>query len=263
MIPDRNRVLLVLTLFFAGCGASRDTSLLPPSASMDQILHIIEQQRKTTNEFEAISIESPALVQSAPFELWLRKPDSLRLELQGPFGMKIATILIGGDHLLIYNGFQNQVLEGTVNTDKLPAIMAFLLKPSLLFDALCGVRSFAGSGLTPDSISITDSGPQIHYTTTGGSVTSTINSRFGRISEIHYFDLAGNLTMSEQYEFQQNEAGQTLPQTIRLVQEKEGTSATIFYGEISTTLTPGSFAFSVPADAEWRMLAFPDSLAKR
>lgn len=60
-----------------------------------------------------ITIESPEGSNRAGFELHLRKPDSLRVEINGPFGIRLATLMLSRSHYLFYSFPERRAISGT------------------------------------------------------------------------------------------------------------------------------------------------------
>lgn len=91
-----------------------------------------------------ISIDSPELSNSASIELRIKKPDSIYVKIEGPFGVSVASALITRKDFIYYNAQENNVITGPTNDINIGAI----LRIKVSFDEL--LSSFSGSFLFSD-----------------------------------------------------------------------------------------------------------------
>src|SRR3989304_4021289 len=91
-----------------------------------------------------LNVETPDFAQSASFTLTLRKPDSILVKINGPFGMDVGSALLTRSDFLFYNSLQNQLISGTMNT----ANLGRLLRLNLTFDEI--ISLFTGGTFLQD-----------------------------------------------------------------------------------------------------------------
>lgn len=85
-----------------------------------------------------VSFESPEVSGSAFFRLSLRKPDSLLLQLRGPFGIDLGLMFLERHRFLIYSSLENRLIEGSPTSSSVRMLLPSDLTPRELLDALTG-----------------------------------------------------------------------------------------------------------------------------
>src|SRR5512147_1865335 len=95
----------LLQLSFNGCIPSKpaeEVEILPS----ERLLKKLEANRRKIKELEgigSISFKSPDLNTSSSFKVIFQKPDSVYLEIYGPFGIDLAQVLITSNDFSFYD----------------------------------------------------------------------------------------------------------------------------------------------------------------
>ena len=142
------KILLILVLFsplilIAGCtgseaGEQKEINKIP----LKEIKEKVNKNSQAIESLEAsgtISIDSPEMSNSGSIEIRIKKPDSVYVKLEGPFGISIANALITRNDFIYYNVQENLVITGPSTDINIGAI----LRIKVSFDEL--LNSFAGS----------------------------------------------------------------------------------------------------------------------
>lgn len=136
------------------CTGSQDNTTSVSRVPIRDIKAKVNKNSDLIKSIEAsgsISIDSPELSNSGSLELRLKKPDSLYVNIEGPFGVSIASALITRNNFIYYNAQENTVITGPTNEINIGAI----LKIKVTFDEL--INSVSGSiPLAVDSTDETD-----------------------------------------------------------------------------------------------------------
>lgn len=134
---------LLLTAFvFYSCTASKEEQKELNKIPVREIKEKVNKQFKLIESIEAygtISIDSPELSNTASIEVRIKKPDSVYVKIEGPFGIDIAVALITSGEFIYYNVKENKVITGPSTDLNIGAI----LKIRVSFDEL--INSFSGS----------------------------------------------------------------------------------------------------------------------
>lgn len=128
------------------CSGAKENRVLEKIPVKD-IKQKVNEQFKKIESLEAegtIAFDSPDMSNSGYIELSLRKPDSIYLKIEGPFGIDIASALITREDFVYYNVQENKVIMGPTTNIYIGAI----LRIKVSFDEL--INSFSGSFYFPD-----------------------------------------------------------------------------------------------------------------
>jgi hypothetical protein len=134
----------MLPLTLIGCSGS-ETGEQQKELNKIPLKEIKEKVNKNSTAIESleatgtIAIDSPELSNSGSIEIRIKKPDSVFVKLEGPFGIDIANALITRNDFIYYNVQENLVITGPSSDINIGAI----LKIKVSFDEL--LNSFAGS----------------------------------------------------------------------------------------------------------------------
>jgi len=141
-------LLSLVVVFLAGCASVPKPDLAGKTVNPEIVRQIVrgnyEKVRSMTGS-GTISVETPEMAQSGSFELFLRKPDSVLVKIEGPFGISVGSILITRQEFVFYNSLENQLITGPVTSANLNRI----LRIKLTFDELLTLFT-GGSFLASD-----------------------------------------------------------------------------------------------------------------
>ena len=131
---------ICLSVIFWACSASQDNEKLNRIPVKD-IKHKINENSKLIETLEAsgnISFDSPENSGTGWMVVRIKKPDSVYVIIEGPFGISIANALITRKNFIYYNAQENKAITGPTNAINIGAI----LKIKVSFDDL--INSFTG-----------------------------------------------------------------------------------------------------------------------
>ncbi|MDP4174577.1 MAG: DUF4292 domain-containing protein [Bacteroidota bacterium] len=133
-------IVTLFPLFYVGCVPSKpseETEIVPS----DRLVKKLEANRRKVKNFEGVgslNIHTPELTTNASFKVVLQKPDSVYLEVYGPFGIDLAQALVTDNTFTFYDEMHNKVYKGKSNSDILKKIFKVDLSFSDLMDAFTG-----------------------------------------------------------------------------------------------------------------------------
>jgi hypothetical protein len=99
-------MLAILT----GCSSSRKV-LDKSSFTASKLFLLLSQRAEKIKTFYAegtISIDNPEFSNSGSFRLWLKMPDSLKVDIRGPLGIRVATIQLTENQEIYYDWMENK-----------------------------------------------------------------------------------------------------------------------------------------------------------
>jgi len=250
------RFSIVLVLFFLSFVGCRTTSTLNldnrsiTPAEVQKISHTHHTRIQSIQGEGRISIETPEIAQSGAFILTLRKPDSVLINLQGPFGIKVGSALVTRSGFSFYNSLENKLITGSASIENLNRI----LHVQLSFDDLLNI--FAGGGFldddlrSPDTTYIEEGQYVFIYTSRNSSRRYWIEPTSLYIQKIQFLDRGGKITLEQTFNDFEKVDGIPMPFAIRIAQPKTQQMLTLKYSDIMVNVEQLQFTFTIPQNAE-------------
>lgn len=241
----------ILFASLAGCSASKNNLREHPLAP-DEIFTLVHQRNARIQTLQGdglITVESPEGSGNGSFEVSLKKPDSLRLEFNGPFGVHVGTLLLSPRRFIYYNKINNTATIGTPDGTTLRSM--FRLK--MQFDDV--VHAFTGefpSARQGDSLLLSSSSENeyiLHYHTPEGEKDYTVNGDAFIVTEYRLIDTGGNEILAAASSRIRVNDGVPVPRMVRVTFPQEKRSITIVYDDI-TLNQPTACSFNIPKQAE-------------
>jgi outer membrane lipoprotein-sorting protein len=138
---------LILPFIFIACtGSGGDGNL--DKIPVKEIKQRVNQNSSLIETLEAsgnISFDSPDQSGTGWLEIKIKKPDSVYVKIEGPFGISIANALITRNDFIYYNVQENKVITGPSSDINIGAI----LRIKVSFDEL--INGFTGGFNFPES----------------------------------------------------------------------------------------------------------------
>jgi outer membrane lipoprotein-sorting protein len=120
--------------------------------SSEQVMAMVSQRNNAIQTLigsGSITIESPEHSFSGGFDLNLRKPDSVRVDFSGPFGIDVGTLMVSREQFIFYNSMDNKAVVGIPDGKTLNAMFNLTMN----FDEILG--AFTGEFISGDNDSLT------------------------------------------------------------------------------------------------------------
>jgi len=213
---------------------------------------VVENNRRVNSILGSgtISVETPEIAQSVSFDLTLRKPDSVMVKIEGPFGIDLGLALVTRDEFLFYNSMSNEVLTGPTNA----ANLGRFLRVGLEFDDL--LNFFSGGVFVREdrgrkaSFTIEDETYVLQFRNDSGARRYRIEPRTLQIIRIDHLDVRGNVLLEQSFANFVSIEGVTLPQLVRVTARQERRRLSLAYSTLSVNPPSLQFHVDIPPDAE-------------
>ena len=244
---------LLAAVFLTGCPSPRTASFAFKPFNTAQVLGDIVQRAGSIRTMRAegyISIETPYLVQSGSFILSIRKPDSLLIRLQGPFGIKAGWLFATADEFTFYNALENQLITGASSAKNLERILHANLSFSEVLEALCGNALTQYDGASPDEIATENDRPVLVFRDGASVRRYTLDEQLHSVVRLQFLDRNGKLAMEQTFADFQESPGTGIPLTIRILQPRERQFVSLSYSEVRVNDGSPDFSFALPAKAK-------------
>lgn len=246
----KSRLILFVMIALAGCAPTKEVHRRNADRSERQIIDAVNSHARAITTFQAkgsIAVESPSFMNSGSFELWVKKPDSVRVDVQGPFGIRVASGLFAAGRYIFYNSFKNEVTEGEIGDDEMPAFMNIQISPKDIIDTFCGMRGFPGE--EPDSLSMTDNSYVLYFHDHVGTTRYYVNDKTLYVTGVEHVDSTGAVWSEERFDFDRRDDDTVVPQSIHLIHNNLETAVSLTYETVHVNGPIGEMALTIPPDA--------------
>jgi len=246
-------ICILFYLTFIGCRTTSTLNLSSRSITSAEVQEIARTHHTRIQSIQGegrISVETPEIAQSGAFILTLRKPDSVLINLQGPFGIKVGSALVTRNEFSFYNSFENQLITGSTSIENLNRI----LHVQLSFDDLLNI--FAGGGFinedlrSPDETRIEDDKLVFVYASHNSTRQYWIEPSSLYIQRVQFLDRSGKVTLEQSFNDFENVDGIAMPYAIRITQPKTQQMLTLTYSDIMVNVEQLQFTFTIPQNVE-------------
>ena len=131
-------LMMPLCIFLFGCSAStRDVA----DIKKGELKKRVNENSQKINSLEAagnISFDSPDNSGTGWIEVKIKRPDTVFVKIEGPFGISVAAGLITRNDFIYYNVQENKVITGPSTPLNIGAILRIKVSFDDLLDGLTG-----------------------------------------------------------------------------------------------------------------------------
>jgi outer membrane lipoprotein-sorting protein len=242
-------------IFLEGCAPAKQIQE-ERMISADRLIKRLEANRRKIKSFNAkgsIAVKNSEMDTKSNFQVEIKRPDSVKISLFGPFGIDLASIMVTPDNFLFYNAMENKCYKGKVK----PGIMKELVKVDISFDQLVDIMT-GSVNLTdklnkePDKFEFIDGNYLMTYT---DSIVSkkeiyVVNTEDFEILEYKVTDLKNVGFLDAKYsDFKKNE-DVTAPTLIDFNDNRNNQAIKIDYRTININKESDNLKLIIPDDAQ-------------
>ncbi len=224
--------------------------------SVDRLINKLEANRRRIKNFEGhgtLVVNTPTLENTANFRVVLVKPDSILLNIIGPFGIEIGQALVTDEEFIFYDALSNTAYTGEIDSEVLQNIFRIDLPFRDIIDVLTGSVNLTNQLYkTPNEFNVIYDKYHLTYfdSSTGNITNFKIDVRRLGITEYELkskdsdFDVTG---IFSQFEVQENVA---IPYKIQIMNNKSNQQIEINYRKINVNKKNLTIDFKLPDDAD-------------
>jgi hypothetical protein len=249
-------IILTITLFGilfgAGCSSTRHIAATERNLPPDDVLSrtLARDHRISTLQGEgSITIESPELSNSGSFDVDIRKPDSLRVKLNGPFGIYIGTLAMSPTQFVFFNARENIATVGQPDGRTLRSIFHITLKFDEILKAFTGEFLSSLSRDSLDNFSTIEDQYVFRFRSAAGIQEYRIDPDRFAVTSYRLLDADGKPSIIAVASRFDDDREIVMPGLVRVILPAERRSVTIAYSEIKTNV-PVQCSFTIPQQAE-------------
>lgn len=241
-------------LLFEACAPSQgdDNYEILPAERLVKKLEANRRRVKTFVGKGSLAIDTEDFHNEAIFRVALKKPDSLNLNVLGPFGIELANALATEEDFKFYDAMNNILYQGAINEEILETIFRVDLSFHELIDA------FVGSVNMTDLLYTEPAEYKVDYEE---YVLTFVDeeTRMARVFRVSIRDLGvtqyqaldenGNILVQAEYEDFETIEGATIPTRAKVVNHVANQSIEIVYDEVRVNDNQVTIYFEPPNDA--------------
>ncbi|MBI5021428.1 MAG: DUF4292 domain-containing protein [Ignavibacteriales bacterium] len=232
-----------------GCSSSKRV-LDEKALTSVELFELLNRRSDSIKSFYAegtISFESPDISNSGSFRLYIQGTDSLRIDLRGPLGIRVATFLLTEKKGIYYDWFENRAVFDSDYSRS--SIIPIPLELHQLISILTwGIPKIDMS----DPLDYFSTSPEeylLKYISIDGDKNISIDrlNYTGRYYRYSKKDSTTQLLVQSSESVDASEL--SFPETIRISDRNETNNITVVYDEIQLN-EPVTCAFTIPKSAK-------------
>jgi outer membrane lipoprotein-sorting protein len=247
-------IVFILSIFLDACVPSKpaEEEKIFPS---DRLIKKLEGNRRKVKTFRGtgkLDIETENFGANANFEILIKKPDSVKISIYGPFGIDIAYGIITNNDFVFYDVLKNEVHEGNDNREILNRLFKMDITFHDLMDALAGAVNLTDKlRREPDNYRQLDDKYILTYLDDERKLKSTFTISSDNLALLNYRldNKSGETIFEGEYKDFREFDGVPVPYKNKLVNEKQNQSLTIEYRTIKVNTPIEKMAINLPSDA--------------
>ena len=249
--PARFTALLLLAVVLSSCGSQRGATtgelLKAPPESLATHIRLREAGIATLTGKGSVVFESPEMSGSAYFELSLKKPDSLLVTFEGPFGINAGFLFLSRTKYVVYNGIENKVMTGNPESRSIRSFISLDLSLEQIIETLSG--GFAIPDSPPARFSSEDGNLLLEYRRGNSTHSYWIDPENSTVSRYTIRGDDGGPLLEANASRMMEQDGLYAPRRITVTFPGEEKRISIYYTSLELNDPNPSFAYAIPQNA--------------
>lgn len=202
-----------------------------------------------------LHVETASFSHSGDFTLALRKPDSIQITVEGPFGIRVAQALITRNTFQAYSALENKLYVGPTSTENLRKALRLELGFDDILALFTGGRVLDADRRLPDAAGIDGDDAFFVFRDSEVSRRYVVDAASLAIRKFQLLDRNGIMTFEQTFSDFATVDGVIVPRVIRAIQHQRRQIVTLSYAELRPNAEGFRFEFSPPGNArrvEWK-----------
>jgi hypothetical protein len=252
-VRTRTFTVLLLGAVLAGCSPKAaelvlDTRQVPPATVVSRVTANASRITSITGS-GTVSFEAPGMGGSAFFTLSLKKPDSLLIRFEGPFGLDAGFLFLSRSQYVMFNRLENAVYKGDPSEGGIRWAIPFALTVDQVLDAFTGAFRFP-AGAVPARYAVDDERFLLSYVAERDTQSFWVDPATALVSQ--YTRNGNGMSIWAETSRPMEDGGMRMPREIMLSFPSEGRQLSVYYNDLTLNPSELSFQYSVPRTAQIR-----------
>lgn len=248
-------LIISASVLFSSCVPSKpvDEERILPA---DRLVKKLEANRRKVKTFVGsgvLNISGPEVDAKANFQVELKKPDSIRISIYGPFGIDLAHAITTQNDFIFFDVLNNRVIKGRTSDLSLKNIFKIDLTFDELMDAFAGAVNLTDKlRREPDNLDFTKDKYYLTYNDSliGRSTRYEILVDDLSITNYTITENPQNLVLEGKYKDFRSFESVPIPYQTNINYNLMGEKINIEYRNISVNKELKDIKFQIPEDAE-------------
>ena len=258
MINKRSAIIVLLGfLFLIGCSSSEKeivtTKKIIPASRLIKKIEGNRRKIKTFGGTGTIHIKSEKFTGKTSFKISIKKPDSIKISIYGPFGIDIAHGIFSKNSFMFYDVLRNRVFVGENSKDVLKKMFKIDLSFEELLDAFAGAVNLTGKLRTePSEYEILEDIYNLTYIDKKENKKNIyrITKEDLKITEYFVSTLSGTELLSCEYSKFKIYEDVQIPKSLLIRNKSKRQSIKVEYKKIKVNENIKSLKIQLPSDVE-------------
>jgi outer membrane lipoprotein-sorting protein len=249
----RLAVALGVALLVNGCATTKKAVFDPALTAADVLRHIHEREERVRTVLGEgrITIESPEASGSGSFTANVRKPDSAKVEITGPLGIRIGTLALSRTEVVYYDWRANTVTIGPPNEKTLQSMLNVNLRFEEVLHAFTGEFLAFAEGDSLSTFSVAEKSYVLKFQNGEAVREYYVDGESFIITSYRLLDANGSAMLVAQASRPDEVAGIEVPTLLRIIMPRERRSLTVAYNNLELNGAVRC-SFTIPRAAEIR-----------
>ncbi|MCE1190113.1 MAG: DUF4292 domain-containing protein [Ignavibacteria bacterium] len=246
----------VALFYITGCAPAVQQETTYEKLSSERLINKLEANRRKVKTFEGtgtIAVKTSTFDNSASFKVILHKPDSIYINIYGPFGIDLAQILVTKSDFTFLESLNNTVYTGALNDNVLKEIFKIDLPLPQLIDAFTGAVNLSEHLYKePTFFDIVQDKYLLTYIDSLQSTSTrySIDVRDLCTVSAKHEDLKGNSLLEAEYKDFIFVEALSIPKRTVVRRQSDGQMISIEYKNVSVNKKNSVIDFKIPDDAD-------------
>lgn len=253
MTHRRELLVVVIVLLAFSCAPKRsEISLNTETTPVETLVRAVEQRTARLTSLVGrgiVSFESPEISGTASFQSNMKKPDSLLVKLEGPFGIDVGTFFLSSDRYVMYNSWENSVTTGNPSSSAIRSVIPFELTSDQLLSAFAGVFPIRHADANLQRYAVEEEQFMITYANASHSFVYWIDPRYLVVTRFEQRDTNNGLEIEAKTSAQMMEEDVVVARRIQVEFPKQQRQISIYYESVKLNSPDTDFRFTIPSSA--------------
>lgn len=243
------KIFLVFFLLIFGCTGVKEInkSKINSAEGLQKYFKERDAQIHTLTGTGSITIETPENANNARFELKIKKPDSLLIELRGPFGISVGTLMLSRRTYVFYNSLENLVQRGFSDINSIKPIVNLEFSFDDIINLFTGSYLYSSINISKTYLDINENKFSLKEYNSPSIKEVLINTDNNDVLKYTELDQNGKLKLEVEAKRYRNHDGTAMPYWIRIILPQQQKGITIAYDKIILNKQVNC-SFNVPGD---------------
>jgi hypothetical protein len=245
--------LLIVVFLFVSCAAKRsEISLDTHVTSARVLMDSVEARGKRISSMVGrgtLSFESPEAAGSAWFQSSMKKPDSLLVMVQGPFGIELGSFFLSRNKYVVYSSLENKVVTGNPALALPKGVIPITLTVDQILDAFSGVLLFPTGRDEPARYSNDDEYFFLSFPCGADTCNYWVDPRYLLVAKYEVRDPQGRPIVEAEASWFTEQGSLAAAKRIVVTFPRDNRQLTVSYSALTLNAPNPRFDFTVPPTA--------------